>query len=71
MSEPHAHPSLSARPRWHAVGYWLTAAWLVLVLVVTGGERAHPLMEAIFLVPLAGWIAAVAVDRRRRRARAR
>ena len=41
------------------VGYVLTAAWIVMVVMETDGNMEHPLFNYIFLVPLAGWIAAM------------
>lgn len=41
------------------VGYVLTAAWIVMVVMETDGDMAHPLFNYIFLVPLIGWIVAV------------
>ena len=43
------------------VGYVLTAAWIVMVVVETDGDMAHPLFNYIFLVPLTGWIVAMIV----------
>ena len=41
------------------VGYVLTAAWIVMVVMETDGDMEHPLFNYIFLVPLAGWIVAM------------
>ena len=57
------------RRRWRTVGFYLTAAWLLFVVAVSGGDGSHPLFDYIFIVPLAGWIAAVLVDRINRRRR--
>lgn len=57
------------RKGWHRVGVWLTAAWILLVLVVSGGRRSHPLMDYIFVVPLAAWVVAVIAERLILRAR--
>ena len=62
----HRHPG---RSRWRTVGFYLTAAWLLLVAAVSGGDRSHPLFDYIFIVPLAGWIAAVLVNRINQRRR--
>ena len=62
----HRHPG---RSRWRTVGFYLTAAWLLLVVALGGGDRSHPLFDYIFIVPLAGWIAAVLIDRVNRRRR--
>lgn len=48
---------------WRGVGYGLTAAWMIGILVVTGSDPAHPWFDYIFVVPLAGWIVAVGVVR--------
>ena len=47
--------------RWQTVGLYLTAAWLFFVVAYSGGDRAHPLFTYIFTVPMAAWVAAVAV----------
>ncbi len=57
------------RSRWHTVGFYLTAAWLLLVVAVSGGDRSHALFDYIFIVPLAGWTAAVLVNRINQRRR--
>lgn len=62
----HRHPG---RRRWRTVGFYLTAAWLLLVVAVSAGDGSHPLFDYIFIVPLAGWIAAVLVDRINQRRR--
>lgn len=51
------------RQKWTRIGYALTAAWMVFVLVYTRNDPGHPLFNAIFLVPLIGWIIAVAAAR--------
>ena len=62
-------PRVSPRRLWTGVGYGLTAAWMVGVLVVTNSDPAHPLFDFIFVVPLIGWIVAIGVQRLARRRR--
>ncbi|MCW5700794.1 MAG: hypothetical protein KIT00_13245 [Rhodospirillales bacterium] len=49
------------REFWTKVGYGLTAAWMVFVVVWTDNDPSHPFFNFIFAVPLAGWITVVAV----------
>lgn len=56
-------PEPFRRRPWHRPASWLTAAWMIAVLVLSGGDHRHGLFEYIFIVPLAGWIAALIVDR--------
>ena len=44
---------------WTNIGYVLTAAWMVVVLAITGGDVTHPFFDYIFSVPLVLWIAAL------------
>ncbi len=46
---------------WTKVGYGLTAAWMVVVLGITGNDVTHPLFDYIFSVPLAVWAAVLAL----------
>lgn len=48
---------------WRGVGYALTAAWMIGILVVTDSDPAHPWFDYIFVVPLVGWIVAVGIGR--------
>jgi len=48
---------------WRGIGYGLTAAWMVGILVATGSDPAHPWFDYIFIVPLVGWIVGVGVSR--------
>ncbi len=48
---------------WRGIGYGLTAAWMVAVLVMSGGDPADPMFDYIFIVPLIGWLIAVPVVR--------
>jgi len=48
---------------WQAVGYALTAAWMLFVIVRTDGDPAHPFFNTIFLVPIGGWIVGIALAR--------
>ena len=51
------------------IGYGLTAAWMVGVLLYTGGDVSHPAFENLFIVPLAAWMVALTVARLIRRFR--
>ena len=48
---------------WRIVGYIGSAAWMVFVLMRTGGNVEDPLFELIFVVPLAAWIAGLVLAR--------
>ncbi len=52
-----------SQKRWVKIGYGLTAVWFLYVMFATKGDQSDPLFDAIFLVPLGGWIAAVLVAR--------
>ncbi len=52
-----------SQKRWVKIGYGLTAVWFLYVMFQTRGDQSHPLFDAIFLVPLGGWVAAVLVAR--------
>ncbi len=62
-----SEPALSSERREIAIriGYALTAAWMVLILVISGGDPGSPWFDLIFIVPLGGWIVAVTVLRLR------
>lgn len=49
------------KPRWMKIGYYLTFGWIGLVLLITHGNRAHPLFDLIFTVPIVAWILAVLI----------
>ena len=51
------------------IGYALTAAWMVGVLVYTDGDVRHPVFDTLFIVPLGGWVVALTVARVIRRFR--
>ena len=48
---------------WRGIGYGLTAAWMIGILVYTGSDPAHPWFNYIFVVPLGCWIVAIGVAR--------
>ena len=50
-----------SRTLWQTVGYTLSAAWMLFVLVQTGGNVSHPLFDYIFIVPLVLWSAGLAI----------
>ena len=52
-----------SRTTWHAIGYGLTAVWMLLVLVVSGNNPEHPLFTFIFIVPIAGWLIGISIGR--------
>ena len=49
------------RKLWHTIGYIVSAAWMIGVLIVTGGNVKHPFFNYIFIVPLGLWIAGIVV----------
>ena len=48
---------------WRGIGYGLTAAWMIGILLYTGSDPGHPWFDFIFVVPLACWIVAIGVLR--------
>ena len=46
---------------WSKVGYGLTAAWMVFVLIVTKNDVGHPLFNYIFRVPLVVWVTGLVI----------
>lgn len=52
-----------SRSLWMTVGHFATAVWMGYVLWRTGGNIRDPFFNYIFVVPLAGWIAGLAVSR--------
>jgi hypothetical protein len=48
---------------WSKIAYGLTAAWMIGIVGVTGGDVTHPLFDYIFLVPLAGWVMGLIVQK--------
>ncbi|MEZ5668809.1 MAG: hypothetical protein R3F55_15475 [Alphaproteobacteria bacterium] len=55
--------SLPRSQIWRGIGYGLTAAWMIGILVVSGSDPAHPWFDYIFVVPLGGWIVGLGVAR--------
>ena len=51
------------RTTWVRAGWIATALWIIYVLEATKLDKAHPLFNYIFLVPLAGWMLALAIER--------
>ncbi len=52
---PPAPPFWRSRKLWHALGYAVSAAWMVYVLIETKGDARAPLFNYIFVGPLALW----------------
>ena len=52
-----------SRQFWMIVGYIGIAAWMLFLLVRTGGNVEDPLFELIFVVPLAAWIVGLVLAR--------
>lgn len=48
---------------WRGIGYGLTAAWMIGILVVSGSNPADPWFNYIFVVPLVGWIIGIGIAR--------
>ena len=48
---------------WRGIGYGLTAAWMIVILVITDSDPSHPWFDYIFVVPLVGWIITVGIAR--------
>ena len=59
MSQPA--PLLLSRRFWQPLGYALSAAWMVGILIVTDGNSRAPLFNYIFIVPLIGWAVGIAL----------
>jgi hypothetical protein len=51
------------RKLWHPIGYALTAAWMLVVIGVTGADPGHRFFNTIFIVPLVGWVLGLVVAR--------
>lgn len=49
------------RRLWQGIGYFASAAWMVTVLAVTGGDIGQPLFDYIFIVPIGLWAGGLAV----------
>jgi hypothetical protein len=49
------------RRLWQGVGYFASAAWMVYVLAVSGGDVEHKLFDYIFIVPIGMWAVGLAV----------
>lgn len=56
-----------SRVLWHGLGYAVSAAWMLYVVVATGNDVRAPLFSYIFAVPLALWIGGLLVARLLRR----
>ena len=67
MSEPE--PLLLSRRFWQPLGYALSAAWMIGILVLTNGNSRHPYFDYIFIVPLIGWAIGIALAFAIRKAR--
>lgn len=50
-----------SRRLWHGVGYFLSAAWMIAVLIISRGNVKDPLFEYIFIVPLSLWIVGLVI----------
>lgn len=48
---------------WRGIGYGLTAAWMIGILIVSDSNPAHPWFNYIFVVPLIGWIIGIGIAR--------
>ena len=55
--------NLRSRSLWMTVGHFATALWMGYVLWRTDGNIRDPFFNYIFVVPLVGWIAGLAVSR--------
>ena len=56
---------------WSRLGYVVSAAWMIGILVLTGGDTRHPMFEYIFIVPLVGWVLGLLIGGAIKRARGR
>jgi hypothetical protein len=52
-----------SRLLWLRIGYGLTAAWMIAILVITRQDVNDPLFDLLFSVPLGGWILGMIVAR--------
>ena len=65
--EVKAHPMSSrfrntlTREVWSKIGYGVSAAWMMGVLFYTKGDTSHSFFQYIFIVPLTGWLAVLAL----------
>ncbi len=57
---PDSHTGIATRTK---VGFGLTAAWMLAIVLITGNDVAHPLFDYIFSVPIAVWIAVLLIER--------
>lgn len=48
---------------WRGIGYGLTAAWMIGILLYTNSDPAHPWFDFIFIVPLGCWIVVIGLAR--------
>lgn len=51
------------RTTWVRAGWVATALWVIYVLEKSHMDKAHPLFNYIFLVPLVGWTVALIAER--------
>ena len=50
------------RADWSKIGYGVSALWMIGVLLYTKGDTRHSFFQYIFIVPLAGWVLALAIN---------
>lgn len=50
------------REVWSKIGYGVSALWMIGVLFYTKGDTRHSFFQYIFIVPLAGWVLALAIN---------
>ena len=50
-----------SRRMWVGIGYFASAAWMLFVVVKTGGNAGHPLFDYIFIVPIGMWAVGLAL----------
>ena len=50
------------RTTWVRMGWVATALWVIYVFEESKFDKAHPLFNYIFLVPLAGWTLALIAE---------
>lgn len=46
---------------WSKIGYGVSALWMIGVLYYTKGDTRHSFFQYIFIVPLTGWVVALAI----------
>ena len=47
--------------RWSKIATAATVAWILFVWIEIQGEYGHPMAQLMFLVPLGGWVAMIAI----------